>query len=114
MELNARLQDILQPTVIEPQRRDRLKLIESQENKRYEITGIRQPLAVTGIRMNRLRHLARLKEGAWKKICDCLLIAARGGTCCAVFVELKETLREDDDARDQLRRSRISIENLAK
>ena len=105
MELTARLQSVLQSAAIEPQHRERLTLIESQENKRYEVTGIRQPLAVTGIRINRLRHLARLKEGAWKKICDYLLITARGGTYCAVFVELKETLRENDDAREQLRRS---------
>lgn len=112
MELNARLQDILQTSVIEPPHRDRLKLIESQENKGYEVTGIRQPLVVTAIRMNRLRHLARLKDGAWKKICDYLLIAAEDGTHRAVFVELKETLRDHDDAREQLRRSLPVLEYL--
>ena len=112
MELNARLQDILQKTAIEPQHRECLKLFESQENKRYEVTGIRQPLVVTAIRMNRLRHLARLRDGAWKKICDYPLITALDGTYCAVFVELKETLRETDDAREQLRRSLPILEYL--
>ena len=105
MELNARLHGILQEMVIEPHHCECLKLFESQKSKRYEVTGIRQPLVVTAIRMNRLRQLARLKDGAWNEICDYLLITARDGTYCAVFVELKETLREKDDAREQLRRS---------
>ena len=112
MELNARLQSILQSVAIEPEHRECLTLIESQENKRYEVTGVRQPLVVTAIRMNRLRHLARLKDGAWNKICDYLLITARDGTYCAVFVELKETLRENDDAGEQLRRSLPILEYL--
>ena len=112
MELNARLQDVLQHGAIEPQHQECLRLIESQEMKQYEVTGIRQPLVVTAIRMNRLRHLARLKDGAWNKICDYLLITARDGTYFAVFVELKETLRENDDAREQLRRSLPILEYL--
>ena len=112
MELNARLQDILQRVAIEPQHQECLRLIESQEHKRYEVTRIRQPLVVTAIRMNRLRHLARLNDGAWNKICDYLLITARDGTYCAVFVELKETLRENDDASEQLRRSLPILEYL--
>ena len=112
MELNARLQSVLQSVAIEPQHRECLTLTESQENKRYEITGIRRPLVVTAIRMNRLRHLARLKDGSWNKICDYLLITARDGTFCAVFVELKEALRENDDAREQLRRSLPILEYL--
>ena len=39
MELNARLQSILQSVAIEPEHRECLTLIESQENKRYEVTG---------------------------------------------------------------------------
>ena len=112
MELNARLKDILQKVAIEPQHQECLRLIETQETKRYEITGIRQPLVVTAIRMNRLRHLARLKDGAWNKICDYLLNTERDGTCRAVFVELNETLRENDDAREQLRRSLPILEYL--
>ena len=112
MELNARLQDVLQKVAIEPQHRDCLRLIESQKTTPYEVTDIQQPLVVTAIRMNRLRHLARLNQGAWNKICDYLLITARDEGYCAVFVELKETLRENDDAREQLRRSLPILEYL--
>ena len=112
MKLNARLEDVLQKVAIEPDHQERLKLIESQETTRYEVIGIRKPLVVTAIRMNRLRHLARLKPGAWNKICDYLLITARDEVYCAVFVELKETLRQNDDAREQLRRSLPILEYL--
>ena len=112
MELNARLQDVLQKVAVEPQHQDCLRLIESQQTTQYEVTGIQQPLVVTAIRMNRLRHLARLKQGAWNKICDYLLITARDEGYCAVFVELKETLRANDDAREQLRRSLPILEYL--
>lgn len=62
--------------------------------------------------MNRLRHLSRLKDGAWNKLCDYLLITAHDGSYRAVFVELKETLRENDDAGEQLRRSLPILEYL--
>ena len=57
------------------------------------------------IRLNKLSHLSALKEGDWNQICDYLLIGQWDGSHYVIFVELKNKLREEEEAKEQLRRS---------
>ena len=46
-----------------------------------------------------------VKDGQCKKVCDYLLVATVDGLGYACFIELKRTLTDETDAREQLRRS---------
>ena len=62
------------------------------------------PVGVTVINMRRIGSLSGIREGAWKRICDYLVIRSAEGGDEAVFVELKKNLA-DPRGKEQLRRS---------
>jgi len=62
------------------------------------------PTGVRVINMRRIGSLSGIRDGAWKRICDYLLIRRTERGDEAVFVELKKDLA-DPRGREQLRRS---------
>ena len=62
------------------------------------------PAGVMVINMRRIGSLSGIREGAWKKACDYLLIRRSEGGNEAVFVELKKNLA-DPRGKEQLLRS---------
>lgn len=114
MELIAQLKTVLKPDFLqEPEKDDPLILEEpqkDQEDTRVELIGVSTPFLA--IRMRKLSHLSALREGDWRQICDYLLIGQSNGSDCAIFVELKKTLREEEKPKEQLRRSLPILEYL--
>lgn len=78
-------------------------LREREANMQFSVTDV--PPSSTIVRIGRLNHLGRLKNGPWKKICDYLLVIPDGQRSWAVLVEMKRTLSDDTLAKEQLRRS---------
>ena len=62
--------------------------------------------SVTAIRLDKVQHhSAVLSGGGLTKVCDYLLVTQVNGKYHAIFVELKKTLNEETNPREQLRRS---------
>ena len=59
----------------------------------------------TVVRLDRIGSLSGLRDGAWKKSCDYMIVSSNGDTVRVLFVELKRTLTEEADYLEQLRRS---------
>ena len=114
MELIAQLRTILKPDFLQGQETDDLLILEepqdTQEDTRIELIGVSEPFLA--IRMRKLSHLSALQQGDWRQICDYLLIGQSNGSDCAIFVELKKTLREEEKPKEQLRRSLPILEYL--
>lgn len=71
-------------------------------------------IRVVALNMNRIGHLSAVREDrSLKRLCDFLLVANVDGTCEAILVELKKTLRLSDDSKEQLRRSLPIVKYLA-
>lgn len=70
-----------------------------------QVVGALAP--VTAIRLNKFSHFSVLKsDNSRTTKCDYLLIVELDGIVHAIFIELKKTFTEDDEPREQLRRSR--------
>ena len=78
-------------------------LEESQAGMRVEISN--PPETLVAINVEALGHLSNLNEGEWNRICDYLLVAQYDDEVFACLVELKTTLTNERDPREQLRRS---------
>ena len=70
-----------------------------------ELAVTQMPSDVTVVDMDVVGHLPGVDGGVLKWICDYLLVSDSKDTDHAIFVELKETLRENNKGREQLRRS---------
>jgi len=70
---------------------------------RVTVTGL--PADARIINLSRIGSLSGVKDGPWKKICDYLIVHQSDEQDAALFVELKKTLRDGQDGREQLRRS---------
>lgn len=105
---------ILKPELIQEAESDDPFILEespkNQEGTRVELHGVSAPFLA--VRVKKLNHLSALQQGAWRQICDYLLIGQSDGNDYAVFVELKKTLREEEKPREQLRRSLPLLEYL--
>ena len=114
MEVISQLAAILKPAFLQGLETDDVFILEEpqkdQEDTRVEIIGVSSPFLA--IRMNKLNHLSALQQGEWQQICDYLLIGQSNGSDCAVFVELKKTLREEEKPKEQLLRSLPILEYL--
>ena len=81
-----------------------LKEKDKNVNMTVEIVGIRNPVAT--IRLDKVQHHSSIRSsGNLKRVCDYLLVTQAGDKCHAIFVELKKTLNEESNPREQLRRS---------
>ena len=75
-----------------------------REHNVMDVVLAEVPAGVMIINMRRIGSLSGIREGAWKKACDYLLIRRSKGGAEAVFVELKKNLT-DPRGKEQLRRS---------
>ena len=58
------------------------------------------------LRLDRIGNLSGLRDGAWKRQCDFLIVNRVDERVCVLFVELAKTLSETKGRKyDQLRRS---------
>lgn len=105
VSLESGLGTVIEPAVLVEDCVDgRIMLDESQALMSVEVTSGQIRLAA--LDMNKIGHLSALREHrGLRRVCDYLLVSSIGGTCHAVLIELKKTLRPGDDYRDQLRRS---------
>ena len=77
-----------------------------------ELAVTQMPPDVSVVDMDTVGHLPGVGRGVLKWICDFLLFNSSDGADQAVFVELKETLRENKKGMEQLRRSLPILEYL--
>ncbi len=70
-----------------------------------ELAVTQMPPDVVVINMDVVGHLPGTRRGVLKRICDFLLVRSSDGEDYAIFVELKETLKENKKGMEQLRRS---------
>ena len=113
--LTSQLESILEKRVIRASEEtgSSVTLREKPAKMRVKLIGLVDP--VTTIRMGgkgKLNHSSNLKQGAWNKICDYLLISRIDDKDHAVFVELKKSLGSMGDPEEQLLRSRPLLEYL--
>ena len=97
---------------LEPQEEGKIILRERQRGANMRVTLDTASVAVTAVRLSKASHLSILKNGPCKRVCDYLLIYVWKGESQAVFVELKKTLSDDRQAKEQLRRSLPFLEYL--
>ena len=118
MALISQLGTILREKFIEERSAPRGSVTLEDSQSDMEVKLIRVPMPFLAISMSHepIRgkrtnldpsHLPALQDrGDLKKICDYLLIGQSDGNDYAIFVELKKTLREEEDKpKEQLRRS---------
>ena len=70
-----------------------------------ELAVTQMPPDVAVVNMDVVGHLPGIGRGVLKWICDFLLVRGLDGADHAIFIELKETLRENKKGMEQLRRS---------
>ena len=105
MSLNLMLEKVLKEDALRKKGNSNLSLRERQAKMMVQVVGALVP--VTAIRLNKFSHFSVLKsDNSRTKKCDYLLIVELDGISHAIFIELKKTLSEDDEAKEQLRRSR--------
>ena len=112
MQLGSRLRLLLDEKALEPQEKGKVILKERQRGANMRVTLDTASVAVTAVRLSKASHLSILKDGPCKRVCDYLLIYTLDGENCAVFVELKKTLSDEQNAKEQLRRSLPFLEYL--
>ena len=79
-------------------------LRDHQSRMEVELTGVSAPFLA--IRISPRMHMRGLRDRPdVKKSCDYLLIGQWDGSHYVIFVELKNKLREEEEAKEQLRRS---------
>lgn len=100
--LNDRLEQIVLPDRLESVILNRVKLIEHRANMSVVVVGM--DTRATAIHIDGLA-LSGLAEGGWNQKCDYLLVLRYDATYCAVFVELKKTLTDEEKPLEQLRHS---------
>lgn len=115
MSLNTLLEGILEERVLRASAETgcNVTLCENSANMQVKVVGV--PEAFTTIRMggrSMLNHHPNLKQGAWKRICDYLLITRIDGEDHAILVELKKTLGSRGSPEEQLLRSGPLIDYL--
>lgn len=96
--------------LVSPKKDGSIVLQERSANMEVAITNASYSLIA--INVKRLNHLSMIKDGECRKICDYLLIAELEGQYHASFVELKKTMNQETDHREQLRRSLPILEYL--
>lgn len=101
--LSTQIKEILKDNALVPPKPGRGMILE--EKNVMEVEVIQIPLDVTMINMSKVGHLPGVKDGELKRICDYLLVSKSEGIDHVIFIELKETLREDKKGMNQLRRS---------
>ena len=69
------------------------------------------PEAVTA-NLRNIGELSGVREGAWKQLCDYLIVCRDGNGSIAILVELKKNLKNDYKGQEQLRRSLPLLEYL--
>ncbi|MCE2513673.1 MAG: hypothetical protein J4F37_01440 [Acidobacteria bacterium] len=70
-------------------------------------------VAVTQVHLEMVGHVPGLKEGAAaRKICDYALLAESGDGIQAILIELKSTRSDEEEPREQLRRSLPVLDSL--
>ena len=96
--------------LVPPNTEGSIILQERSANMKVEIANSSHPLVVINVKS--LNHLSMLKDGQWRKICDYLLVTEYDNKMRACFVELKKTLSNKPEHREQLRRSLPILEYL--
>ena len=109
MKFIDQLEQIVLADRLEPVILNRVKLIEQRANMSVVVVGIET--RATAIHIDGLA-LSGLDEGGWNQKCDYLLILRYDATYCAVFVELKKTLTDEEKPLEQLRHSLPFLEYL--
>ena len=110
--LAREIKEILRDKALVSPRRDGRTILREKDVMELDVAGV--PSDITIINMRRIGSLSGVKDGAWKQICDFLLVFERGGKNYSIFVELKKTLDEDNKQKgmEQLRRSLPFLEYL--
>ncbi len=101
--LSTQLKAILADKSLVSPKAGRDMILEEKKVMKVEVTQM--PLDLTAVNMHMMGRLSGVKDGEWKQSCDYLLVCKADGIDHAIFIELKETLREDKKGMDQLRRS---------
>ena len=110
MSLNLMLEKVLKEDALKKGNGD-LTLREHQAKMRVQVIGALVP--VTAIRLNKFSHFSALKsDNSRTKKCDYLLIVELDGIIHAIFIELKKTLTQEEEPKEQLRRSRPFLDYL--
>ena len=91
--------------------------IELREKRRgmpdMRVRIIGATIAVTRIHLEKVGHVPGLRDGApGRKICDYALLAESGDGIHATLIELKSTRNDEEEPREQLRRSLPVLEYL--
>ncbi len=111
--LATHLKEILAVKALVSQKTGRGIILEEKGVMKVELTQM--PLDVTAVDMRLIGRLSGVKNGNWSKRCDYLLIGQAEGMDYAIFVELKRTLKKDQEGlegMEQLRRSLPILEYL--
>ncbi len=107
--LAAQIAPILKDGLLVPIKDGRVELREPKVMK-VVVAGL--PDGATVINMRKVGSLSGIGEGPWKQSCDYLLVFRTGGGDEAVFVELKQTLSDEEKAMEQLRWSLPYLDHL--
>ena len=110
--LATHLKKILAAKALSPPKTKHTLILLEDNAMKVEMADV--PSHLTAVDMRRIGCLSGLKNGNWKQICDYLLVFNQGHKDCAIFVELKKTLDEENKAKgkEQLRRSLPYLEYL--
>lgn len=90
-----------------------LRLRERKANMTTKVVGLSP--RTTSFRLEKVGHLGALAQDTGldiKKVCDYAIIEDLGTECETTLVEMKKTLRDSQDAFEQLRRSKPIVDYL--
>ena len=109
--LSSELKGVLKEGVVTSSKGGNMILEETRAAMKVEITE--PPLGIVAVDMREVDHLKAIREDTgFRKICDYLLASSSNARDLVVLVELKKTLRDGSEAKEQLRRSLPVLEYL--
>jgi hypothetical protein len=111
MGLSSELKGVLEQEAWTSSKGGKITLTEPDAGMRVEVT--RAAPSVVALNMNKMGHLGSIRRGKDnQKKCDYMLASKSNARELVVLVELKKTLRDGTEAKEQLRRSMPLLEYL--
>ncbi len=113
MDLPQQMAHILQSRLVKQVENGTVLLRDRQSNMTFEVTGM--PHSAETVRIEKLGHLAGLADGGnLKRVCDYALFARSDSRANVdiVLLEMKKTIGNMPDGKEQLRRSKPILDYL--
>ena len=105
------LREVLSPSVLVPHNgKGTVSLREQQAGMLVEVIGL--PQCSVTIAIQKISHLSKLSTGRLTKRCDYLIVSQIDQYIYASFIELKTTMTNEEEPKEQLRRSLPIFEYL--